>query len=163
VIATPPPVYPWPIGPGPRYRPPAANVAVLGGRPVGGMRCSRGGRHFAVHVELFANRRVIVVPRRIGVARSGCRYPLSTGVPTGVVDVSYGARYTLGDLFCVWGRALTKSRLVSFHGAVTVFVGGRRFLGDPRRVPLTRHAQIVVELGRYVAPHVTYVFPKGAG
>jgi len=28
---------------------------------------------------------------------------------------------------------------------------------------LTRHAQIVVELGHYVAPHVTYVFPKGAG
>jgi len=66
VIASPPPVYPWPIGPGPRYRPPAANVAVLAGRPLAAMRCSRGGRHFAVHVELFANRRVIVVPRRIG-------------------------------------------------------------------------------------------------
>jgi hypothetical protein len=138
-------------------------VAVLEGRPVGRLRCTRGARRFAVHVELFANRRVVVVPRRIGVARSGCRYPVGTTVPTGVVDVAYGRAYTLGDLFAVWGRELTRSRLVSFRGPVAVFVAGRRFTGDPRRVPLTRHAQIVVELGRYVAPHVGYVFPKGAG
>lgn len=163
MIASPPPVYPWPIGPGPRYRPVAANARVVRGREVSGMRCSRGGRYFAVHIELFANRRVIVMPPRIGVARSGCRYPVSTSVPTGVVDVAYGRRYTLGDLFTVWGRRLTSSRLVSFRGHVSVFVGGRRFMGDPRRVPLTRHAQIVIELGRYLAPHVTYVFPKGAG
>jgi len=33
----------------------------------------------------------------------------------------------------------------------------------PRRVPLTKHAQVVVEIGGYVAPHSTYLFPKGAG
>ena len=163
MIASVPPVYPWPIGPGPRYRPAAANVAVLEGRPVGSLRCSKGGRYFAVHVELFADRRVVVVPRWIGVAWSGCRYPLSTSVPTGVVDVSLGRRYTLGDLFRIWGRPFSQSRLVSFHGPVRVYVGGRRFTGDPRSVPLTRHAQIVIELGRFVPPHVSYVFPKGAG
>jgi hypothetical protein len=163
VIADVPPVYPWPIGPGPRYRPAATSPAVIAGRPVGRMQCRSGGRHFAVHVELFANRRVVVVPRGIGVARSGCRYPLSTSVPTGVVDVARERRYTLGDLFRVWGRRLTRSRLVSFRGPVAVFVGGRRFRGDPGAVPLTKHAEIVVELGRHLPPHVTYVFPKGAG
>jgi hypothetical protein len=44
-----------------------------------------------------------------------------------------------------------------------VFVGGRPFAGDPRRVPLTRHAQIVVEVGGHVAPHPSYLFPKGVG
>lgn len=163
MIAAVPPVYPWPIGPGPRYRPAAVNPAVLAGRPVGDLRCRSGGRHFAVHLELFANRRVVVVPRGIGVARSGCRYPLSTSVPTGVVDVARDGRHTLGDLFRVWGRRLTRSRLVAFRGPVAVFVGGRRFRGDPNAVSLTKHAEIVVELGRSLPPHVTYVFPKGAG
>jgi hypothetical protein len=30
-------------------------------------------------------------------------------------------------------------------------------------VPLHRHDEIVVEVGRHVAPHVDYLFPKGVG
>jgi len=163
VIASGPgPIYPWPIGPGPRYQPTAANVRVREGKPVDGFRCANGKR-FAVHVELFANRRVIIVPRGIGVARNGRRYPLSTTAPTGVVQVLASHRYTLGDLFRVWGRVLSRNRLLSFHGPVAVFVGGHRFAGKPADVPLTKHAEIVVELGAYLAPHVNYLFPKGAG
>ena len=158
--APPPPVYPWPIGAGPRYQPPAANGSVLDGRPVGGMRCTNGAR-FSVHVELFAHRQVVVVPPGIGIARSGCSYPLRTNAPTGVVHVAATGRFTLGDLFGVWGRRLDRSHLVSFHGPVSVFVGGRRRSGDPRRIVLTKHAQIVLELGGYVAPHPNYLFSKG--
>jgi hypothetical protein len=150
ILATPPPVYPWPIGRGPRYQPPAANATVLDGRPVGGMRCA-DGRRFAVHVELFADRKVIVVPPGIGVARSGCSYPLRTMSPTGVVDV------------LATRRTLTRTRLLSFPGRVSVFVGGKRCFCDPRRIVLTRHMQVVVEVGRYVAPHPSYLFPKGRG
>ena len=156
----PPPVYPWPIGPGPRYQPPAVNRAVLDGKPVGGMRCANGKR-FAVHIELFAHRKVIVVPPGIGIARSGCSYPLRTKAPTGVIDVLATRRFTLGDLFTVWGRRLDATQLVSFHGRVSVFVGGKRRSGDPRRIVLTRHAEIVLEVGGYVAPHPSYLFPKG--
>ncbi len=154
ILGTPPPVYPWPIGVGPRYQPAA--------RPVSELTCA-SGRRFAVHVELFATRRVIVVPRGIGVAPSGCRSPLSTNAPTGVVEVLAGRRYTLAYLFRVWGRTLSPSRLLSFRGRVSVFVDGRRFTGDPRTVPLTRHAEIVIETGGYLAPHVDYLFPKGIG
>ena len=45
ILGTPPPVYPWPIGVGPRYQPTA--------RPVSELTCA-SGRRFAVHVELFA-------------------------------------------------------------------------------------------------------------
>jgi hypothetical protein len=72
-------------------------------------------------------------------------------------------RSTLGDLFRVWGRRLSSDAMLSFRGRVSVFVGGRRWRGEPRRVPLTKHAQVVVEIGGYVAPHSTYLFPKGAG
>jgi hypothetical protein len=161
MIAAPPAVYPWPIGAGPSYHPAAANPAVLAGRPVGRLRCI-GGARFSVHVELFARREVAIVPPGIGVARSGCGYPVRTTTPTGVVEVARTGRYTLGDLFRVWGRRLDDEALLSFRGRVSVFVAGLRRLGDPRSVVLTPHEQIVVEVGGYVTPHPSYLFPKGA-
>ena len=163
MIAAPGPVHPWPIGVGPRYHPTAGSAAVAAGRPIGPLHCTSGGRTFAVHLELFAKRRVVIVPPRIGVGPAGCVYPLHTDEPTGVVHVRAGSRYVLGDLFRVWGRRLGPHALLSFAGAVTVFVGGRLYSGDPRTVPLRRHAQIVVEVGGHVAPHPSYLFPKGIG
>jgi hypothetical protein len=160
MIASPPPVYPWPIGAGPRYHPTAANQAVLEASPVGRLRCANG-RRFAVHIELFAHRRVAIVPPGIGVARSGCTYPLRTNAPTGIVEVLAGGRYTLGDLFRVWGRQFDSTHMLSFRGRVSLFVGGKRRTGDPRTLVLTKHAQIVIEVGGYVAPHPSYLFPRG--
>ena len=162
MIAGPPPVYPWPIGVGPRYHPTAYNAAVAAGRSVGTLRCAMSGASFAVHVELFARRQVMIVPPSIGVGPRGCTYPLGTNAPTGVVRVARRG-LTLGDLFRVWGRRLTSSALVSFRERVSVFVGGRRWHGEPGAVPLTKHAEIVLEVGGYVAPHPSYLFPKGDG
>lgn len=153
---SPPPVHPWPIGRGLRYQPAALH---RDGRPVGSLRCA-SGRTFAVHVELFANRRVIIVPRGVGLAHH-CTYPVATTEPTGVLHVR--GRRTLGDLFRIWGTRLAPQRLLSFSGRVSVYVDGRRFAGDPRSVPLTPHAEIVVETRGHVAPHPSYLFPKGVG
>jgi hypothetical protein len=160
MISAPPPVHPWPIGVGPRYQPTASNEQVSQARPFGRFRCA-SGRAFDVHVELFAKRRVMILPAGVGVAKSGCHYPLSTATPTGVVAVRRAGSWTLGDLFAVWGRTLTGSRLLSFRGDVAAYVGGQRVGGDPRRIRLTPHAQIVIEVGGYIAPHATYLFPKG--
>jgi hypothetical protein len=158
--AAPPPVYPWPIGRGARYHPAPANPQVAHGSAFGRFRCG-SGRTFAVHIELFAKRQVVIVPPRIGIARSGCRYQVRTTTPTGVVEVDRSGRWTLGDVFAVWGRRLSPSRLLSFRGPVSVYVGGRRWKGDPRLVPLCEHGQIAVEIGGFVAPHPSYLFPKG--
>lgn len=148
--ALPPSVHPWPIGVGPRYHP------TPGARP--GLPCKAAPARTAVHVELFAHRRVIVVPAGVG-QRRACTYPAWTDAPTGVVYVR-GAR-TLGDLFRIWGRPLGTARLLSFRGRVSAFVAGRRVGGDPRAIRLTPHAQIVLETGGYLAPHPSYLFPKG--
>jgi hypothetical protein len=155
IAALPPSVHPWPIGGGPQYRP---DAPVRDGRPVAGMRCGSAPARFVVHVELFAHRRVVVLPRGIG-RGPGCAYPLRTLEPTGVVFAARTA--TLGDLFRVWGRQLGRQRLLSFRGAVRVFAGGHRVAGDPRAVRLLPRRQIVVELGGYVPPHPSYLFPKG--
>jgi len=112
-------------------------------------------------VELFARRRVVIVPARIGVSPRGCVYAVRTTDPTGVVEFVAGMRPTLGDLFAVWGRRLSSVRLLSFRGQVRVYVGGRRVRLDPRHVSLRRHAEIVLEVGPFVAPHRSYLFPAG--
>jgi hypothetical protein len=141
------------------------------------LRCTREQRsRVGVHLELFANRRVVIVPPGVGIApprthrgayitAGRCEYPAITIEPTGVVQVARGGRITLGDLFAIWGQPLSSSRLAGFtapRGAVvSAFVGGRRWAGDAAAIPLARHAQIVLEVGGYVPPHRRYRFPPG--
>ena len=143
------PVHPWPIGVGPRYQLPPR--AVTGACPVHPVR-------FAAHIEVFARRRVVVLPQGIGVGPH-CRSGASTNTPTGVIRLTRAM--TLGELFRIWGRPLGVNRLLSFRGRTLAFVDGRRWHGNPRRIRLTRHAQVVVETGGFVAPHPSYLFPKG--
>jgi hypothetical protein len=168
----PPSVHPWPIGIGPGFRLTPAPAAALAGEPVGPFRCRPGGRRFGAHVELFVHRRVLIVPAGIGVARPwrehlarltprGCTYAARTLEPTGVVEVRAGTHLTLGGLFRIWGQRIGPRRIAGFSGKVLAFVGGKRRRGDPASIRLTRHAQIVLELGGYVAPHPTYLFARG--
>ncbi|HXB65939.1 MAG TPA: hypothetical protein VNV42_13805 [Solirubrobacteraceae bacterium] len=158
-----------PIGSGPRFYPPPA-------RSVSG-RCARTlGTRTAAHVELFAANRVVIVPAGIGVGRprqvsagrivaARCYGALVTLEPTGVVLASAGAHMTLADLFAAWNQALSARRLASFAapvgGRVAVFVDGRRRWGAPGSVPLTEHAEIVLEVGPHVPPHSSFTFPPG--
>jgi len=166
-------VVPWPIGAGPRYQPPAAPPAIRAGRPVGLQRCGPDSTRFRIHLELFANRRAIVIPAGIGVASpfrrvgadvrpGGCVYRLHTTTPTGVIRV--GTRdAVLGDLFRVWGQMLGQRRLLTFSSlaGVRAFVNGTSRPGDPRTIRLQPHVQIVLEIRGYVPPHAFFLFPKG--
>jgi len=127
-------------------------------------------------VEVFAANRVLLLPAGIGteppvkllngrVVQARCYGQLVTLDPTGVVLVRPGARLTLGSLFRSWGQPLSPGRLASFSAPagtrVAVFVNGRAWLGAAAAVPLTRHAEIVLEVGPYVPPHQSYTFPPG--
>lgn len=171
----PPSVQPRPIGDGPGYVLPAAPPAVLAGHPVGRLRCGRApSRRFGVHVELFAHRQVVIVPAGIGVATpfrhrlgriapQGCSYRLRTLEPTGVVEVGPGPRPAVRDLFALWGQPLSRNRLAGFTSTspLLAYVGGKRWRGDPGAIRLTRHAQVVLEIGGYVPPHPVYLFRRG--
>jgi hypothetical protein len=158
-----------PIGAGPRFHPPVTG-------PVSGP-CTPGlGTRNGVHVEVFAANRVLLFPAGIGtksprdlldgrVTRAQCYGQLVTLDPTGVVLVRPGAQLTLGALFRSWGQPLSPTRLASFSAPagthVTVFVDGRTWHGTPAAVPLTRHAEIVLEVGPHIPPHSSYTFPPG--
>lgn len=165
---------PTPIGVTRAYRLPASGAAVRAGRPIGALTCSRTSSvRLRVHLELFTNRLVLLVPAGIGVAPplrrdhayvlgGRCSYPLRTREPTGVVEVAASRPLRLGDLFRVWGQPLSFHGLAGFRSArpVLAFVNGRRVGGDPRAIPLRRHDEIVVEIGGYVPPHSSYLFPR---
>jgi hypothetical protein len=159
-----------PIGHGARFHPPATG-------PVLGSCKSRLGARVGAHVELFAANRVVLIAAGIGtrppvtysagrIASARCYGDLVTLEPTGVVLVRRGARRTLADLFRSWGQPLSAHRLAAFSARpgqqVSVFVDGRRDRGAPGAVPLAAHAEIVLEVGPHVPPHVSYTFPPGS-
>jgi hypothetical protein len=131
------------------------------------------GRRIAVHVELFAANRVVLIAAGIGarpplrsvggrIVSARCFGALVTRDPTGIVLVRDGSRLTIGDLMRAWGQPLAAHRLLSFHGRVTAYVNGRRWTAtSPSLIPLTRHAEIVLEIGPDVPPHRSFTFPAG--
>jgi hypothetical protein len=153
---------PTPIGVGPRFQPSAVGPGVRAGRAVGNLRCAGIVHLQRAHIELFAQRRVVIVPAGIGVSRArACTYPVRTVDPTGVVEFDAAKLLTVGTLFRVWGRRLAPDRLLSFTGHVRAYVGGKRWHGRVPAIPLGRHAEIVLEVGPYVPPHAKYLFGPG--
>ena len=150
-LAVDPSVKPWPIGPTAAFRPSA-------GRDPSTAACPAAGT-FRVHVELFADKNAVIVPAGIG----ACADPVRTRTPTGVVEVAVGTPRTVGELFRVWGQPLGAHRLVSFRSTSTVraYLNGRRAPGPPASLPLIPGAEIVIEIGGYVPPHRSFLFPKG--
>ncbi|GAC1439496.1 MAG: hypothetical protein NVSMB51_17470 [Solirubrobacteraceae bacterium] len=152
---------PHTVGPGAAFRPP------LRARPPA---CRSVPGRFSVHLELFADSHVVLIPAGIGIApplvrdgvyvRSGrCAAQALTHEPTGVIETASGV--TLGSFFRLWGRALGPRHLAGFGPApVSAFVNGARVTGDPARIRLGRHAEIVLEIGGYVPPHRSYRFPS---
>ena len=158
-----------PIGAGPRFQPPAT------GPVAGGCLAALGARD-GVHVEVFAANRVVLLPAGIGtrsprtwltgrITTARCYGVLVTLDPTGLVLVRPGSRLTVAALFRSWGQPLSATQLASFRATagtpVAVFVDGRPWHGAPGTVPLTPHAEIVLEVGPHVPPHSSYAFPPG--
>jgi len=163
---------PTPIGAGSRFRP-AAHPDLLG-PPRGWLTCTVGGDGDTAHLELFAEGKVVLLPAGIGlrpplrralqrIVSARCRFPIATFDRTGVIDFTRRG-LTLGDVFAVWGERLSDDRLLSFRAhrgeRVRAFVDGAPWPHDLRAIPLTHHAEIVVEVNGFVRPHRAYLFPR---
>jgi hypothetical protein len=161
-----PSLIPRPIGATAAYHP-AARWPLAGAAAFGGLR---GGVQSPAraHLELFANRLVVVVPGGIGV--SGGRTtrfgfvtdalwhaPAWTLEPGGVIHFERSG-IRLGELFEIWGRPLASHVLLDFTGRVRAYVNGVERGGDPATIPLHDGDQVVLEVGGYVPPHASFTF-----
>src|SRR5206468_12007863 len=92
-----------------------------------------------------------------------CFGPAITLEPTGVVELAgYARDLRLGDLFGIWGQPLSEVRLAGFGGGrVRAYVDGRAVPGDPARIALRPHREIVLEIAGHVPPHRSYTFAGG--
>jgi hypothetical protein len=158
-----------PLGKGAAFHPAAR------GPMIGSCTTALGDRQGA-HVEVFAENRVVLLATGIGtlpprslfsgrVIHARCYGALVTLDPTGLVLTRPSAGLRLSDLFRSWGQMLSRRQIASFRAPggteVAVFVDGKRWHGAPGSVPLSRHAEIVLEVGPHVPPHLSYRFPPG--
>jgi hypothetical protein len=152
---------PTAIGNGPEFLPEPRTLGPCAAGPIQG--------RYRAHVELFGRRHAVVIPAGIGlrepferehhrIVDAACRAPARTLDPAGVIDFDRPG-LTLGDVFAIWGKPLTRDRMADFRGPVSAFVGGRRVTGDPAAIPLRDGAQIVLQVGGYIPPHRSFLFP----
>jgi hypothetical protein len=161
--------------------PPAATTATkAGGQPVNGIQCSTGEQvlfHIHAHLTIFVDGAARQVPAGIGIPNAqaektpvgeyvgsgNCFYWLHTHAADGIIHTESPVQrvYTLGNFFEIWGQPLSPTQVGPARGTVTALYDSQRYVGDPRNIPLTAHAQIQLEVGRpLVAPQVIE-FPAG--
>lgn len=124
--------------------------------------------HIHQHLDLIVDGVHVPVPAGIGIdARDRFISPIHTHDWSGVIHVESPVvrRFTLGELFGVWGVRLT-SRCVGGYctgrgRTLRVYVNGRRYRGDPRRISLTSHEEIALVFGKARSIPRSYAFPPG--
>ena len=127
------------------------------GQEVAGIRCDEmeGSRiHIHQHLLILDHGKPVPVPNNVGrpLIRQ-CLYWLHTHTPDGVIHIeSPNTRtFTLGDFFTIWGQPLTTTQVASVKAdkgtKLKVWVDGKPYTGDPRKIPLAVHTDIVVEAG----------------
>ncbi|GAC1581206.1 MAG: hypothetical protein NVS3B7_16180 [Candidatus Elarobacter sp.] len=136
----------------------AARAANLpSGAPVNGIRCEAmegSVMHIHQHLTLRDHGRATTIPNDIGrPLMAQCLYWIHTHTPDGLVHIeSPGFRtFTLGDLFDVWGQPLSRTGVAGAKPKkgerVVVWVDGTQYNGDPRKIELTAHLDVTIEVG----------------
>jgi len=128
--------------------------------------------HTHQHLDILVHGKPVTIPANMGIS-SAPKFisPLHTHDATGVVHVESPTieTFTLGQFFDVWSVRLTSRCLgaecAKGNNKLQVFLNGKRFLDDPRRLPLLQHQEIVVTFGSTKElPHqipASYTFPAG--
>lgn len=137
-------------------------LAAATGQSVDGIACQSSEQlkyHVHAHLAILDNGKAITVPAQIGIP-SSCFYWLHTHDTTGVIHIEAPSQqpFTLGQFFDIWGQPLSTSNVAGHQGTVTAYVDGRKFIGDPRTIPLADHESITLEIGKTVPPPPNYNF-----
>ena len=140
------------------------------GFQVAGISCEHGEplrQHTHAHLSIFAEGRTVPLPEYVGLDGE-CLMPLHTYDGTGIIhlETATGRDFSLGDFFVIWHQPLSTSGLMSFQAdgthQIRASVNGQQFAGDPARIPLASHADIVVAYGPPFPVPDPFRFPPSA-
>jgi hypothetical protein len=134
---------------------------------VDGIQCQGGEQtlfHIHARLALFVNGKQEKVPAGVGiyhpqseptqrgpfVASGACFSWLHTHASDGIIHIESPVQrtFTLGNFFDVWAQPLSKTQVGPAKGAVTAFLNGKEWTGNPRAIPLGAHQQIQLVVGR---------------
>ena len=127
------------------------------GQQVAGISCDEmeGSRiHIHQHLLILDHGKPVTIPNNVGrpVDRA-CLYWVHTHTPDGIIHIESptSRTFALGDFFTIWGQPLSSTQAAGAKAdkstKLKVWVNGKPFKGDPRTIPLTPHADIVIEAG----------------
>jgi hypothetical protein len=150
------------------------------GQTVDGIKCNTAEQlvyHIHVHLTIFVDGKARGIPYGIGipgaqtqataqgpfVVEGNCFYWLHTHSADGILHVESPTQrtYTLGNFFNLWGQPLSPTQLGPEQGTVVALYNGRVWTGNPRSIPLNRHAQIQLMIGTPLVSPVQVTFPSG--
>jgi hypothetical protein len=127
------------------------------GQEVAGIRCDEmeGQRvHIHQHLAIFDHGKPVAIPDNIGrpFVRQ-CLYWVHTHTTDGVIHIESPTTrtFTLADFFTIWGQPLSTTQAASAKAdkgsKLKVWVDGKPYTADPRKIPLNAHTDVVVEAG----------------
>jgi hypothetical protein len=151
------------------------------GQPVDGISCQTSEQvvyHIHAHLAVYANGTARTIPEGIGivpptqvvqtsagpfVVAGQCFYWLHSHTSDGIIHIESPTLrvYTLGNYFDIWNQPLSATQVGPVHGAVTAFVDGQPFTGDPRSIPLNAHTLIHLDVGSTSPGPQPFTFPPG--
>jgi hypothetical protein len=150
------------------------------GQKVDGIGCNSSEQtlfHIHAHLTIFVNGAARQVPAGIGIpgaqgqntptgtfiSSGTCFYWLHTHAADGIIHIESPVQrtYTLGEFFNEWGQPLSAHQVGPASGKVTALYNGRVYLGNPADIPLTKHAQIQLEVGSPLVAPEKITFPNG--
>lgn len=110
--------------------------------------------HIHQHLVILDRGKEVAVPYNVGQPEDvPCIYWLHTHKTDGIIHVEapLNRKFTLGDFFAIWGQPLSRTRaataVAAKGGSLTVYVNGKKYVGDPSKIELVAHADIVIMTG----------------
>jgi hypothetical protein len=141
----------------PIVAPQEVQSAAATGQPISGVSCDamEGQRlHIHQHLVILDHGNPVAIPPNVGqVPAKRCLYWVHTHTPDGIIHIEapQDRSFTLGDFFAIWGQPLTRTEAATAYASkdskLRVWVNGKAYKGDPRKIVLAKHADIVIEAG----------------
>jgi hypothetical protein len=151
------------------------------GQPVDGISCQASEQlvyHIHAHLAVYTSGSQKAIPAGIGIVPpvlstpttagpivygGRCFYWLHSHTQDGIIHIESPTErvYTLGNYFDIWNQPLSATQVGPARGAVTAYVDGKPFAGDPRSIPLLPHTLVQLDVGSGSPGPQPFTFPAG--